>query len=76
MSKGKHREAFNALCRFRNSHVQAAKELYYIHAQMQEEELLIKTAGFDVDSNMFTRFAELFTVPRLRRAVLASGVVM
>jgi hypothetical protein len=76
MSKGRHRKAFDALCRFRNSRIQAARELYYIHAQMQEEELLIKASGVAVNANLFTRAVELFTIPRIRRATQASGIVM
>lgn len=76
MSKGRFRDAYKALCRFRNTEIQAARELYYIHAQMQEEELLVQAAGFNVKANMFTRFAEIFQIPRLRRATQASGIVM
>jgi hypothetical protein len=32
--------------------------------------------GLAKTSNMFVRFFELFTIPRLRRATQASGVVM
>ena len=76
MSKGRHRKAYDSLCRFRNSHVQAAKELYYVHAQMQEEELLVAASGVATNANIFTRCLELFTIPRVRRATQASGIVM
>jgi hypothetical protein len=76
MSKGRHRKAYDALCRFRNSELQAARELYYIHAQIVEEELLIQSAGLKVNAGFFTRFYEIFTIPRLRRATQASGIVM
>lgn len=76
MSKGRHRQAYESLCRLRNTKLQAARELYYINAQMIEEELLIKASGFAVKGNMFTRFVELFTIPRIRRATASSGIVM
>lgn len=76
MSKGKHDKAFHSLQRLRGSDIIAARELYYIHAQMEQEELLIAQSGVAVNANLFTRFIELFTIPRIRRATLASFVVM
>jgi len=76
MSKGKHEKAYKSLLRLRNTPLQAARELYYIHAQLQQEELLIQESGVAVHANMFTRFIELFTIPRIRRATQASGIVM
>ncbi|GAM88199.1 hypothetical protein ANO11243_062300 [Dothideomycetidae sp. 11243] len=76
ISKKRHMEAFKSLSRYRGSDLLAARELYYIHAQMRQEELITAQAGFAVNANVFTRFAELFTIPRLRRAVQASGIVM
>ncbi|KAJ5602714.1 hypothetical protein N7537_005670 [Penicillium hordei] len=40
------------------------------------EKQLIAESGFSKSDNMFVRFVELFMVPRLRRAVQASGIVM
>ena len=76
ISKGKFSKAYKALLRYRGSPIRAARDLYYIHAQIQLEELLIEQSGVAVNANMFTRFVELFTIPRLRRAVQASGIVM
>jgi len=76
MSKGRYSQAYKSLLRFRNTPLQAARELYYIHAQMQEEELLIAASGISVKANVFTRMVELFTIPRVRRATQASGIVM
>lgn len=76
MSKGRHAEAYKSLCRFRSTHIQAARELYYIHAQMVQEEILVQEAGLKVNANLFTRLYEIFTIPRLRRATQASGIVM
>ncbi|KAJ7291220.1 hypothetical protein C8J57DRAFT_1429735 [Mycena rebaudengoi] len=58
------------LCRLRNSELQAARDLYYVHCQLQEEFAVMK------GSNFFSRFLELFTIPRVRRATIASFVVM
>jgi MFS family permease len=77
MSKNRYPEAYKSLLRFRGSEIRAARELYFIHAQMVQEEMLIQeSAVIKTNANMFTRFVELFTIPRLRRATLASFVVM
>ncbi|KAL1389412.1 major facilitator superfamily domain-containing protein [Phyllosticta capitalensis] len=70
MKKGRYAEAFKSLCRLRNTELQAARDLYYVHAQLLVEADIIGT------SNYVTRFIELFTIPRVRRATLASFVVM
>ena len=76
MKKGRHNQAYKALLRVRNTPIQAARDLYYIHAQLNLEELLIEESGVAKTDNFFTRFFELFTIPRLRRATQASGIVM
>ncbi|KAJ7291226.1 sugar transporter [Mycena rebaudengoi] len=60
----------NRYCRLRNTELQAARDLYYVHCQLQEEFAVMK------GSNFFLRFVELFTIPRVRRATIASFVVM
>ena len=70
MKKGRYQDAFKSLCRLRNSPLQAARDLYYIHSQIIEESAIIGR------SNYLTRFVELFTIPRVRRATLASFTVM
>ena len=75
IKKGDHAKAYRSLCRVRNAPLQAARDLYYIHAQLEAEDALLEEKGF-ASSNFFTRFMELFTVPRVRRATLASFVVM
>ncbi|KAL8796908.1 MAG: hypothetical protein Q9182_007292 [Xanthomendoza sp. 2 TL-2023] len=70
IKKGQYNKAFQSLCRLRNTPLQAARDLYYIHAQIVEETDIIGK------SNYVTRFIELFTIPRVRRATLASGIVM
>jgi MFS family permease len=76
LKNGKLRKAYQSLLRLRNSPLQAARDLYFIHAQIVYEDALVEQAGLAKNSNMFTRFVEIFTIPRLRRATQASGVVM
>jgi len=57
--------------RLRNTELQAARDLYYIHAQLRAEEAFVVKK-----TNYVTRFIQLFTIPRVRRATLASFTVM
>jgi hypothetical protein len=68
--KNRYRQAFKSLLRLRNNPLQAARDLYYIHAQLEVEKEIIGK------SNYVTRFTQLFTIPRVRRATLASFTVM
>lgn len=70
IKKRRYSDAFKSLCRLRNTELQAARDLYYIYAQILEEQEIIGR------NNYVTRFIELFTIPRVRRATLASFVVM
>ncbi|WVQ81201.1 hypothetical protein IAT38_003323 [Cryptococcus sp. DSM 104549] len=70
MKKRRYQQAFRSLLRLRNSPLQAARDLYYVHCQLEEEYIAIGS------SNVVTRFVQLFTIPRVRRATLASFVVM
>ena len=70
IKKGRYADAYKSLCRLRNTPLQAARDLYYVHAQIQEEADIIGR------SNYLTRFIELFTIPRVRRATGASFTVM
>lgn len=76
IKKNRHRKAYQSLLRLRNSPLQAARDLYYIHAQIVAEDALIEAEGFAQSNNIITRFIELFTVPRIRRATQASGIIM
>jgi hypothetical protein len=76
MKKGRYHKAYDSLLRLRGSELQAARDLYFIYAQLQQEEVLLEESGLSKSSNFFTRFGELFTVPRIRRATQASGIVM
>ncbi|TFY58958.1 hypothetical protein EVG20_g7967 [Dentipellis fragilis] len=67
MSKGRYDKAYDSLARLRRSPLQAARDLYYIHVCLEAEAELTQNRN---------RFFELFTVPRNRRATLASLIVM
>ncbi|ETN38176.1 uncharacterized protein HMPREF1541_06207 [Cyphellophora europaea CBS 101466] len=70
IKKGRHAEAYSSLLKLRKHPLQAARDLYYINTQIQIEEQIVG------ESNYVSRFIELFTVPRIRRATLASFIVM
>lgn len=76
LMKGRHRDAYNSLLRLRNSSLQAARDLYMIHSQLVMEKQILLESGFSQSNNIVVRFIELFSVPRLRRATQASGIVM
>ncbi|KAH7055603.1 MFS transporter [Macrophomina phaseolina] len=76
LKKKKYRKAYKSLLRLRNTPLQAARDLYYINAQLEYEEELVKESGLTNANNIVTRFFELFTIPRVRRATQASGIVM
>ncbi|KAH9940403.1 MFS sugar transporter [Epithele typhae] len=67
MNNGRYEEAFTSLRRLRYSDIQAARDLYYIHVQLEAEKEIQQGRNL---------FRELFTVPRNRRATLASTIVM
>ncbi|KZP01249.1 sugar transporter [Calocera viscosa TUFC12733] len=70
LKKGRYHDAYRSLCRLRNTELQAARDLFYIHSQLEAERELLH------GSTYFSRAIELFTIPRIRRATLASFVVM
>ncbi|KAJ7497103.1 hypothetical protein FB451DRAFT_1210063 [Mycena latifolia] len=70
MKKGRYHEAYVSFKRLRNTELQAARDLYYVHRQLMEEFAVLR------GSTYVSRFTELFTIPRVRRATLASFVVM
>lgn len=85
IKKHRYSDAFHSLVRLRNTDVQAARDLYYIQAQVRlEEEALgggdiITSDGQERPSGSggyFSRFIQLFMYPRIRRATLAAFVVM
>lgn len=70
IKKKRHQDAYRSLKKLRNHDLLAARDLYYINAQIEVEADIIG------DTNYFKRFGELFTIPRVRRATLASWTVM
>ena len=70
MKKNRYPDAYRSLVRLRHTELQAARDLYYIHVQLQEESKIIRADTY------FKRLTELFIIPRVRRATLASFVVM
>ncbi|WRT67418.1 uncharacterized protein IL334_004389 [Kwoniella shivajii] len=70
MKKDRYPKAFRALMRLRKSEIQSARDMFYAHCQLEEEKEAFRGTTY------FSRFSDLFTKPRLRRANLASWVVM
>ncbi|KAI0095961.1 hypothetical protein F4814DRAFT_178411 [Daldinia grandis] len=70
MKKNRYAEAWTSMNKLRNNPIQVARDIYYIHAQLSiENQLTSKT-------NYVTRFTQLFTIPRVRRASIAAFTVM
>ncbi|KAF2732048.1 hypothetical protein EJ04DRAFT_578671 [Polyplosphaeria fusca] len=67
MSKGRHASAFHAMAKLRYNKVQAARDIFYMAELLKAEENM--TIGQ-------SKIKELWTVPRNRRAMLASEIVM
>jgi hypothetical protein len=63
-------KAMKSLLILRNHPLLAARDLYYINAQIEIERDIVGNASY------VKRFSELFTIPRVRRATLASWTVM
>ncbi|KAL8736355.1 MAG: hypothetical protein Q9181_002460 [Wetmoreana brouardii] len=85
IKKHRYHDAFRSLQRLRNTPLQAARDLYYIHAQVQLEEKMLGDADIMISDGKehttssgryATRFIQLFTIARIRRATLAAFVVM
>jgi hypothetical protein len=86
--KRNYTKAFISLRQLRGTDIQAAKDLYYIHSQLQIETELFQGRRpeqwwradlyqDEVESQtFFQRVRALFTVPRNRRACVAAFVVM
>jgi hypothetical protein len=70
MKKGRYADAFKSFCRLRKHRLIAARDLYYSHVLFEEELRLARGASY------FTRLADCFRVPRIRRATLGASVVM
>lgn len=70
MKKGRFQESFASFCALRNTEMQAARDLYYAHCQVSAERDAF--AGI----SLLHRVQELFTIPRLRRATMASAWIV
>lgn len=70
LKKKRYAESYSSFCRLRNNPIQAARDLYSAHAQIQLEEHIARGSSYG------KRFTELFTVPRVRRATLGAFIVM
>ena len=66
LSKGRHHAAYKSMVRLRYSKIQAARDLFYMAELLNAEE------GIKVGSGLL----ELVRVPRNRRAMQASEIVM
>lgn len=67
MSKGRHAKAYQSMCKLRYNKLQAARDVFYMHTLLNTE------AGMKLGQN---KVLELITVPRNRRALVASEIVM
>lgn len=70
IKKGRFVEAYKSLVKLRHHPLMAARDLYYINAQVEIEKDVVG------DTTYIKRFGQLFTIPRVRRATLASFTVM
>lgn len=70
MKKGRYQDAFKSMLRLRNTPLQAARDMFYTYAQLEEEYRAIQS------TNYVKRVSELVTIPRVRRATFASAIVM
>ena len=63
-------DAWGSMRKIRKTELQAARDLYYAYVQYVEESKVIQGKTF------FSRFTELFTIPRCRTANIAASAVM
>jgi MFS family permease len=68
MSKGRHERAYRSMCRLRYNKVQAARDVFYMHTLLEAENESVILGQ--------NKVKEMFTVPRNRRAMQASEIVM
>ncbi|OJJ99802.1 hypothetical protein ASPACDRAFT_29205 [Aspergillus aculeatus ATCC 16872] len=67
LSRNRYDKAYESMCSLRYNKVQAARDLYYMHTLLKAE------AGIKLGQN---KILELIRVPRNRRAMIASELVM
>ncbi|KAF3768151.1 hypothetical protein M406DRAFT_252856 [Cryphonectria parasitica EP155] len=76
IKKRRYADAFQSLLRLRNSSIQAARDLYFMHVMIEyEENVIVHGRGVGL-VGFVRRFGDLLSIPRLRRATVASFVVM
>ena len=68
MSKGRHFKAYESMSRLRFNKVQAARDVFYMHTLLEAEN--------DMKGQRGNPVKELISIPRNRRALLASEIVM
>ena len=68
MGRARHRKAYESMVRLRYSKVQAARDVFYMHTLLEAEAKMRELGHFKI--------TELITVPRNRRALVASEIVM
>lgn len=68
MSKGKLDKAYRSMARMRNSPLQAARDTFFAYELLQAEEEIIQQKK--------NRLLEMVTVPRNRKGLMGSGLVM
>ena len=68
MSKNRHYKAYQSMVRLRYEKVQAARDVFYMNTLLEAEK--------EVQSNQGNPLLELVKIPRNRRAMLASEIVM
>ena len=68
MSKNRHYKAYQSMVRLRYEKVQAARDVYYMHTLLEAER--------EIEVNQGNPLLELVKVPRNRRAMIASEIVM
>nr|CBS32716.1 hexose transporter [Colletotrichum graminicola] len=70
MKKGRYHDAWKSMIQLRHNPIQCSRDMYAIHAQLQLENQVLGKSSY------VSRFKELFTIPRVRRANLAAFTVM
>ena len=83
IKQGKFADAYKSACALRNTDLQAARDIYFIHKQIDVENRYLEqkyrqSEGADAvrKESYALRFRELFTIPRIWRATVAANILM
>jgi hypothetical protein len=68
MSKGRHQQAYKSMCCLRYNRIQAARDMFYMQT-------LLEIEGQNMIEGV-NKVRELYSVPRNRRAMVASEILM